>query len=163
MASLQEIESRLLQPGSPFEVTEETVLGAPVSVFATRRPSLRALLEASSENQDREYMVYGDRRITYGEHLRGVASVARALRDDYGVGPGDRVAILAANCPEWIATFWAAVSMGAIAVGLNGWWARDEILFGLEDSEPRLLVGAKAPIEIPVLSSVGELGAATQL
>jgi len=27
------------------------------------------------------------------------------LRDEYGVGPGDRVAILGANSPEWIVTF----------------------------------------------------------
>jgi acyl-CoA synthetase (AMP-forming)/AMP-acid ligase II len=57
------------------------------------------------------------------------------------VGPGDRVAILAANCPEWIVSFWATVSLGAIAVGLNGWWVRDEILYALGDCEPRLLLG----------------------
>ena len=65
-----------------------------------------------------------------------VASVAAALRDRYGVGPGDRVAILAANCPEWIVTFWATVSLGAIAVGLNGWWVGPEIRYGIEDSDP---------------------------
>ena len=67
-------------------------------------------------------------------------SVAAALRDRYGVGPGDRVAILAANCPEWIVTFWATVSLGAIAVGLNGWWVGPEIRYGLEDSDPKVLV-----------------------
>ena len=55
--------------------------------------------------------------------------------------PGDRVAILAANCPEWIQTFWATVSLGAICVGLNGWWVRDEILYGLADCEPAVLIG----------------------
>ena len=33
------------------------------------------------------------------------------------------------------------MSLGAIAVGLNGWWVRDEILYGLDDSEPKLLIG----------------------
>ena len=33
----------------------------------------------------------------------------------FRVAPGDRVAILAANCPEWIVTFWATISLGAIA------------------------------------------------
>ena len=42
--------------------------------------------------------------------MRAVASVAQALRERYGVEKGDRVAILAANCPEWIVSFWAAVS-----------------------------------------------------
>lgn len=141
-AALREIEARLTAPGAPFELVEEVVLGAPVRVFKARPPSLRALLEASAAHGDAEYLVIDDgRRISYAENLRNVASVAAALRDVHGVGPGDRVAILAANCPEWITAFWATVSLGAIAVGLNGWWVRDEILYGLEDSEPKVLVG----------------------
>ncbi len=38
-------------------------------------------------------------------------------------------------------TFWATVSLGAIAVGMNGWWTADEILFALGDAEPVVLVG----------------------
>src|SRR5262249_45373132 len=62
------------------------------------------------------------------------------LRQRYGVGKGDRIAILAANCPQWIAAFWATVSLGAIAVGLNGWWTGDEILYGIGDCAPKLLI-----------------------
>jgi acyl-CoA synthetase (AMP-forming)/AMP-acid ligase II len=137
-----EIEARLTAPGAPFEIVEADVLGAPMRVFHERLPSLRALLETSAAHAAKEYLVTDDgRRITYGENLRNVASVATALRERYGVGPGDRVAILAANCPEWITAFWATVSLGAIAVGLNGWWVGDEILYGLADSEPKVLVG----------------------
>ena len=71
-----------------------------------------------------------------GAPARGRVGRARSLRDEYGVGPGDRVAILAANCPEWIVTFWATVSLGAIAVGLNGWWVGDEIRYGIDDCDP---------------------------
>ncbi len=140
--ALREIEARLTAPGAPFEVVDAEVLGAPARVFKERVPSLRALLAASAVHGDAEYLVCDDgRRISYAENLRRVAKLAAALRDEFGVRPGDRVAILAANCPEWIQTFWATVSLGAIAVGLNGWWVRDEILYGLEDSEPTLLVG----------------------
>jgi long-chain acyl-CoA synthetase len=141
-AALREIEARLTAPGAPFEVATEDVLGVPTRVFKERLPSLRALLAASAAHGDAEYLVTDDgRRITYAEHLRRVAKLASALRDECGVRPGDRVAILAANCPEWIQTFWAATSLGAIAVGLNGWWVRDEILYGLADCEPKVLVG----------------------
>ena len=140
--ALHEIESRLTAPGGPFEIVHERVLGEPTAVFRERPRSLRALLTGSSALGDAEYLVCDDgRRICYSEHLRLVASVARGLRERFGVGPGDRVAILAANSPEWILAFWAATSLGAIAVGLNGWWVRDEILYGLDDCEPRLLIG----------------------
>jgi len=137
-----DVERRLTGPGGPFEVVEETVLGEPMRVFRERPRSLRAMLEASAAHGANEYLVCDDgRRFTYAEHLRLVASAARALRERFGVGPGDRVAILAANCPEWIISFWAATSLGAIAVGLNGWWVRDEIRYGLADCEPKLLIG----------------------
>ena len=69
------------------------------------------------------------------------------LREEYGVEPGDRVAILAANCPEWIVTFWAAVSLGAIAVGLNGWWVGDEIRYGIADCDPTVLVADRKRLD----------------
>jgi acyl-CoA synthetase (AMP-forming)/AMP-acid ligase II len=140
--TLREIEARLTGPGAPFEIVEESVFGVPTRVFRERLPSLRTLLEASAAHADADCLVVDDgRRISFAEHLRDVASVAVALRERFGVRPGDRVAILAANCPEWITTFWATVSLGAIAVGLNGWWVRDEILYGLADSDPKVLVG----------------------
>ena len=83
----------------------------------------------------------GGQAVRLDLRLRPRRAVARS------VGRGDRVAILAANCPEWLVTFWAVTSLGAVAVGLNGWWARDEILFGMEDCDPVLLVGDRRRLE----------------
>jgi acyl-CoA synthetase (AMP-forming)/AMP-acid ligase II len=141
MASLEEIEARLMGPGAPFEIVEEEVLGERMQVIKNRRRSLRELLEASAAFGDKEYIVYEGRRISYAEHLHQVASVARALRERYGIEPGDRVAILAANCPEWLITLWATVSLGGVVAALNGWWKADEILYGVENSDPKLVVG----------------------
>jgi len=141
MTNLLETEAKLLGPGGPFEVCEETVLGERMQVFKNRKHSLREILADSAGFGDAEYMIYEERRIGFDEHLAQVASVAQALAELHGVGPGDRVAILGANSPEWVETFWATTALGAIAVGLNGWWAQDEILYGLEDCEPRVLIG----------------------
>ncbi len=135
------IERALTAPDGPFSVTEALVLGEPMQVFRNRAPSLRAFIEVSEAFGDKEYIIYDGRRITYAEHRRAVASVAKALQDRYGIGKGDRVAILSANNPEWIITFWATIALGAIAVGMNGWWVADEILYGLEDVQPKVLVG----------------------
>jgi acyl-CoA synthetase (AMP-forming)/AMP-acid ligase II len=158
---MQVLESiaRLTAPGAPFEIVEEEVLGERMSVFRTRPRSLREILAGSAAHGDREYLVHGDRRISFALHLRLVASTAQALRELYGVRPGDRVAILAANCPEWIVAFWATTSLGASVAALNGWWTQDEILFGVENSDPRVLIGdrkrlarvASHDVGVPVL------------
>lgn len=137
-------EARLLEPGGFFELETVEILGAPVATFKHRPRSLRDLLIGSLKDPDATYVVFTDgeneRTITFGEHGRLVASVAASLRTEYGVGPGDRVAILAANCPEWILTLWATMSLGAVAVGLNGWSTGPEIRYFLDDAEPKLLV-----------------------
>ncbi len=150
---------RLTAPGSPFELREESVLGERMHVFAKRPRSLRDVLAASIEAGDAEYLVFADLRLSYREHFRRVAALARSLRNRYGVRPGDRVAILAANCPEWILAFWATTSLGAVAVGLNAWWTTDEIRFALEDCEPQLVIADDTrraridfPVALPILS-----------
>jgi acyl-CoA synthetase (AMP-forming)/AMP-acid ligase II len=141
MPMLEEIEAQLTGPGGPFEIVEEEVLGERMPSFKTRKRSLRELLQASAAFGDNLYIIHGERRISYAEHLLLVASVARALREQYGVQPGDRVAILAANGPEWVITFWATVSLGGVVAALNGWWTADEILYAVEHCEPRVVVG----------------------
>jgi acyl-CoA synthetase (AMP-forming)/AMP-acid ligase II len=141
---LAAVEAELLAPGAPFELAEEDVLGERVRVFANRARSLRDILLRAREFADAEYMVFRDgkqeRRYSFADHEKLVASAAAALADRFGVGPGDRVAILAANCPEWIISFWAAVSLGAICVGLNAWWTEEEIRYALGHSKPKLLI-----------------------
>ncbi len=165
--ALRALEEKLTAPGAPFAMAVEPVLGEPMRVFQNRARSLRELLLRSAAFGDREYLVYEGRRIGFDAHLRAVASLARALEERFGVGRGDRVAILAANCPEWAIAFWAATSLGAIAVGLNGWWAGDEIRYGVRDSDPKLVIGdAKrlarlegAELEAPVLEVERDLEA----
>lgn len=140
MSSLEEIEARITGPGGLFEIVVEDVLGERMPVFKNRPRSLRELLLRSQAHGAKEYIVYGSERIAFDEHLFRVAAVAQALRDRHGVRPGDRVAILAENRPEWIVTFWATVAIGGVVAALNGWWQSEEILYGVEDSAPALLV-----------------------
>jgi acyl-CoA synthetase (AMP-forming)/AMP-acid ligase II len=50
------------------------------------------------------------------------------------------VAILGSNRLEWLLGFWATVSLGAVAVGLNAWWTEPELRFALDDCQPKLLI-----------------------
>ncbi|MBF6522043.1 steroid-24-oyl-CoA synthetase [Nocardia farcinica] len=158
---------RLTAAGAPFETTVEEVLGAPVTVFRHRKPALRALLAESARLGDREYLVDGERRITYAAHLAAVAALAEGMRTRFGIAAGDRVGILAANSAEWVQAFWACQCLGAIAVGYNAWWMPREIDYGLAHTAPKVLIADDRRIErlaqvehtVPVLSIEQQLPA----
>ncbi|MFI6777547.1 class I adenylate-forming enzyme family protein [Nocardia sp. NPDC050412] len=159
--------ARLTGPGGPFEMTVENVLGAPIPVIKDRVRALREVLAASVALGDRDYLVTEDRRMSYAEHVATVGALARALRERYGVGKGDRIGILAANTTEWVVTFWAAQTLGAIAVGYNAWWMPREIAYGLEHTSPKVLIVdakragqvAQLDIRVPVLTMEHDLPA----
>jgi acyl-CoA synthetase (AMP-forming)/AMP-acid ligase II len=157
VSAREELRAKLTGPGGPFEIAVESVHGERMQVFKNRPRSLRELLAASAAHGAKEYLVQGERRIGYAEHVGLVASLAAALRERYGIGKGDRVAVLAENRVEWPLAFWATQSLGGITAALNGWWTADEIAYGIEDSEPSLLIGDKKRLEragkldVPVL------------
>ncbi|MFI0367878.1 class I adenylate-forming enzyme family protein [Actinomadura sp. 1N219] len=140
MSSPMEIVRELTGPGGEFELRDEDVLGARLPVFANRARGLGEVLARSSAYGDRDYLVTASRRLTFAEHAAAVASMAKALRDDLGVRPGDRIAINAANSPEWIISFWAAIAAGGVAVGYNAWWAPREVEYALGHTEPKLVI-----------------------
>jgi long-chain acyl-CoA synthetase len=141
MPSLSEIRAQLTGPGGAFEVVTEDVLGRRVQVYKDRMRSLREIPQAAiGRGDDATFLVCGDRNCGFRSFVEQANGLAHALAGRGGVGPGDRVAVLSQNNPEWCLTFWATVSSGAILVGLNGWWKADEILYGLRDSGAKVLV-----------------------
>ncbi len=139
-ASYEDVVTQLTGPGAPFEIAVEAVRGRPMKNWKHRERSLRDKVANGAGFGDAECMVHGDRRITYGEFARLVWGAARVLRDEHGFRRGDRLAVLAYNSPDWLIALFAAASLGGITVGLNGWWAREEIEYGLGDSGSRFLV-----------------------
>ena len=87
-----------------------------------------------------EFIVFNDERYTYQDIHKKVSQTANALKNA-GVKKGDRVAICMANNPEYIISFMAVTSMGAVCVLLNSWWVPDEITYGLENSGATVLIG----------------------
>ena len=132
--------ARLTGQGGQFELAEEDVLGVPMTVFRNRHHNLGEVLSRSAGFGDRDYIVTSGERLSFSEHARAVASLAKVLREEYGVVPGDRIAILAANHPGWIVSFWAAVAVGAITVGCNAWSSRREAAYTLGHTGPKVVV-----------------------
>ena len=138
--SYAEALSALTGPGAPFEMVEEEVRGVRVRNFRNRERSLREKIANAALRGEQEFLVQGGRRISYGAFARQVWGTAEALERRFGLKRGERLAVLAYNSPDWLIPLFAATSLGGIGVGLNGWWAEEELAYALEDSGSRFLV-----------------------
>src|ERR1700722_9345388 len=82
-------------------------------------PLTKSLLEAVDKHASPRAQMYrtaeGWQSITAQEMLRRVAGLSKAL-GELGIKSGDRVAILAPNCPEWHIADFAIQGLGAVSV-----------------------------------------------
>src|SRR5216684_368921 len=84
------------------------------------------------ERAARVAVLYEHKEIAYHELRDGTVRAAEALQAS-GIGAGDRVAILLNDSPEFITSFVAIISLGAIAVPINLALRREDQLFILKD------------------------------
>ncbi len=147
MPTAEEVKAELTGPGGMFEIVHETVGGTEVQVYKDRMSSLRQIPELALFRGEQTFILYGDEDWSFQRFVETSNSVANGLKNDAGVGHGDRVAVLSQNNPEWCLTFWGTVTGGAILVGLNGWWKAEEVVYGLQDSGAKVLVADKKRFE----------------
>ncbi|HEY7246462.1 MAG TPA: AMP-binding protein [Xanthobacteraceae bacterium] len=83
---------------------------------------------------------YAGTSLTYAALARRIDCAARALKSELGVGRGDRVAILAANHPDYLVLLYACARLGALMVPLNWRLAVPEQLFMLADASAKALI-----------------------
>jgi long-chain acyl-CoA synthetase len=85
--------------------------------------------------------------ISSAEIYRGVVGVARAL-ESWGIGKGDRVAILSENRPEWTITDFAVLALGAVTVPVYATQTTEQTALLLNDSGARVIaVSTKNQLE----------------
>jgi long-chain acyl-CoA synthetase len=156
LVEFQEAWEELTAPGAQFAMKEIEVRGIPMRVFESAPPSMRFVWELAGGYADRDYIVFEDERYTYAESDAIIKSLAHHLREEHGVGSGDRVAVAMRNYPEWVFSYWAIISLGAACVGMNAWWTSDEMKYGLADSNPKVLIADSERIErvAPVLDEL---------
>ncbi len=135
---LKKAWGELTAPGAPFEIETIITRGEPMRVYKNQPKTVRDLWLASAQFADREYLIYQDERMTYGEAHRQVGAIGSWLASR-GVTRGDRVAIAMRNYPEWLLIYWACVSMGVAAVGMNAWWVAEEVDYAIKDSTPKVI------------------------
>ena len=142
----EEALDQVTGPGQLFEVVEETVDGHTVRVFKHAPPNL-AQMFAGARGDESEFLVYEDERWSFDRTMRNVDALAHTLVHTYGINKGDRVGIAMRNLPEWIVSFAAILSVGAVSVSLNAWWTEAELDYAIEDSGLSLLIADPQRVE----------------
>jgi fatty-acyl-CoA synthase len=89
---------------------------------------------------DKAAIRFGGRTLTYADFARRIAQAASALTSQWGVGSGDRVAVLATNHPDTLVLLYACARLGAMLVPVNWRLAVPEQLYILADASVKALV-----------------------
>ncbi|MDH4017432.1 MAG: long-chain fatty acid--CoA ligase, partial [Actinomycetota bacterium] len=157
--SYEQAVAMLTGPDAPFEIETVEIEGRPIRMWKNRERSMREKVANAALRGDAEFLVQGDRRVSYGEFAERVWGTAHVLAKDFGFAKGDRLAVLSYNCPEWLIALFGAVSGGGVGVGLNGWWTSEEIEYGLRDSGSKVLIVDERlyPRAEPVIEKVESL------
>ena len=125
--------------GSPFEIEHVTVGDAELRQFKNGPKTVRDMFD-SARDIDATFLVYEDEEWTFKRVMTDVDALAYALVHTFHIKLGDRVGIAMRNLPEWIVSFAAILSVGAISVSLNAWWTEDEIDYAINDAGLSLLI-----------------------
>jgi len=94
---------------------------------------------------------------TFRELYHAVDRLTAGLQA-HGIVKGDRVALFAANSPEFVISYLAVARLGAIVVPINLRYRKLELEHILADAAPRLVITDREML--PVLAEVGDAGAA---
>lgn len=126
------MEQRIWHKNYPDEV--------PTSLEPYPEQSLYKILEdAATRFPDRPSIAFLGNHLTYAELHDEVKRMAASLAA-LGVGRGDRVGLILPNCPQFVIGYYAALRLGAIAVGNNPLYTQRELTHQLADAGCKVVI-----------------------
>lgn len=93
----------------------------------------------ASRRPDKTALIMDDQQLTFKQLNDRANRLAHGLVS-LGVGPGDRVALMAENCLEFVIVNYAAAKCGAVLVPVNFRFKKNELVYVVNDSEPSVLL-----------------------
>ncbi len=70
---------------------------------------------------------WGESETSYAALLAQSKKVAAGLQNQFGVKPGDRVALWVKNCPEFVPAVFGVLSAGGVVVPINNFLKPAEV------------------------------------
>src|SRR3954453_19522617 len=89
---------------------------------------------------DKAALIFDGETLSFRAFYERIERAAHGLQAEFGVGRGDRVAILSLNRPDYLVLLYACARLGAMLVPLNWRLAVAEQLFILSDASAKVLV-----------------------
>jgi benzoate-CoA ligase family protein len=120
-------------------------MSSPIEKYPSAEDSVKVniaahFLDAPAALHPARIAIVGEpREVTYGELAALVNRAGNALRAQ-GVARGDRVLIVLPDSAEFIAAFFGAAKIGAVAVPVNPFARSSDYIHYLENSEPRAAI-----------------------
>jgi long-chain acyl-CoA synthetase len=113
--------------------------GVPRHLDYPQVPLYHFVEEAARRHPDHVAMIFQDGKVTYQELDEASDRIAAALAD-MGIEKGDRVAILMANCPQFVISFFGILKAGGTVVACNPLYAPPELEHQLNDCGAKLIL-----------------------
>ena len=124
--------NRLMTDDGPLTVTYVEKFGVQLPMLAKAPGNMADYLAFfCATHADKEFLVDGDIRLSFGETYAAARVLAGGLVDGHKLQKGDRVGIAARNSANWIIAYMAIVMAGGVATLLNGWWQGGELAEGI--------------------------------
>lgn len=87
----------------------------------------------ADRSPDKVFLHFGDQVFSFGRLAEDARRIASALADS-GIGPGDRIAVLMYNQPEYVRFLLGAAAAGVVTVSINTMLKTAELHYILADS-----------------------------
>lgn len=100
----------------------------------------RGIRCAAVRSPQRAALVLGTEQLSYGALVDRIARVGNVGRDHFDLQPGDRVALVAPNCLEFVEIVAGLSDIGAIVATLSPRLTKAELRAILDDCTPRVLI-----------------------
>lgn len=111
----------------------------PASIDYDKRPLQDYLRQGAKEEPDKVLLHFMGKEMTFKEVYTEALSFANAL-SDLGIQKGDRVAIMLANTPQSVISYYGALFAGAVVVQTNPLYVERELEHQMVDSGAKIMI-----------------------
>ena len=142
------LAEKMLGAGGAHALETVTIAGHRRQVFKGAPRNLAGLYAQAMQHGERTMVVQDGASLTYQEAFDQAAALADALRTQFGVGAGTKVAVVMSNRIEWIISVLAITAVGGVAALVNSRGVVEEMLRAIETAQCTLAIMDKQCAEL---------------